>query len=93
MFIAALPIAIVMVLVFSRHLYWLALLVSLPPLIDLVIGLKMFGGLTHASHVSFEFTAFYITDGLKIGLAIPLLAWLLSKYLPHNRWVPRPIEE
>ena len=34
-FNAALPIAIVMVLVFSRRLYWIALLVSLPPLMDL----------------------------------------------------------
>jgi len=37
--LAALPIAIILVLRFSGHLFWLALLVSLPPLIDLVFGI------------------------------------------------------
>ncbi len=80
--IAALPIAIVMVMVFSRRLFWLALLVSLPPVIDLVFGIKMFAGISNGT---LEFTTFYITDGLKIALAIPLLTWLLSKNLQYQR--------
>jgi len=83
-FVAALPIAFVVILVFPSRPYWIALLVSLPPLVDLAFAIWMFGGIGHAS---FEFTVFYITDGLKIILAIPLLAWLLSSRLPRNRHV------
>ena len=61
---------------------WLALLVSLPPVIDLVFGIKMFAGISNGT---LEFTTFYITDGLKIALAIPLLIWLLSKNLQYQR--------
>ena len=43
--LAALPIAIVLVLRFSGYSFWLALLVSLPPLIDLVFGIWMFVGI------------------------------------------------
>ncbi len=88
--IAAVRISIVMVMVFSQRLFWLALLVSLPPVIDLIFGIKMFAGI---GNVTLEFTAFYITDGLKIALAIPLLTWLLSKYLPYERPSQRSSEE
>jgi len=83
--IAALPIAIAIVLLFSGYSFWLALIVSLPPLFDLVFGVWMFVGIGDAPNISLEFTLFYITDGVKIALAVPFLAWLISKYLPVRR--------
>jgi hypothetical protein len=83
--LAALPIAIAFVLLFSAYSFWLTLLVSLPPLIDLVFGIWMFGGIGNAPNNSLEFTLFYLTDGVKIALAVPFLAWLISKYLPERR--------
>lgn len=83
--LAALPIALVFVLLLPGHSLWLALLVSLPPLIDLVFGIWMFGGIGNAANISLEFTLFYITDGLKIAIAVPFVAWLILKCLPERR--------
>jgi len=45
----------------------------------------MFVGIENALNYSLEFTLFYFTDGVKIALAIPFLAWLISKFLPEKR--------
>jgi len=41
----------------------------------------MFGGVAQRSPAQ---VVVYITDGPKNGSAIPILAWLFSRYLPYN---------
>ncbi|MFZ0547852.1 MAG: hypothetical protein WAM60_20570 [Candidatus Promineifilaceae bacterium] len=86
--LAAVPIAAAIVYAFPRKCMNAALLVSLPPVVDLIVGIWMFGGI--AEPRSLEYTIFYVTDGLKIGLAVPVIAWFLSRYLPYNKSLHRP---
>jgi hypothetical protein len=84
-FLAALPIAIAFALLMSGHSIWLSLVVSLPPILDLVFGFWMFTGIDYVADQSLKLIVFYLTDALKIALTVPFLAWLISKYAPERR--------
>ena len=80
--ITAIPIALVMSLIFNKNIVPLCMLISLPFMLILIFDL--WSSLS-VGHWSLSRIMFAITDSVKILLTIPLIAWLFSKYLPYNK--------
>jgi len=77
--LAALPIALIIPLVFKNNLLAFALLISVLPVVDILWSLLSEPPST-ASQI-----LFMITDIIKFLIFIPFMTWVLLKWLPYNK--------
>lgn len=75
--IVALPIALILPLIFTRYLLLAGVLVSLMPVVEVFVGLLKIPAELH-SHIVWA-----LTDVVKLLIFIPLLSWIFYKLLPY----------